>query len=115
MAATFKTNPLTVSNGSTQSSSYVNLTKGLLGSITCPANIGSATTLTFQHSKASDGTFTTITDPADGSSDYTVTLTASKTIPINTNLFVGVGYLKVSVNLDPGTDITFDLNWKDAE
>lgn len=112
-AATLKWQNFTVANGATEASTPVNVTKGLSGSITCPASIGAATTMKFQHSLTENGTYTYITT-SGSNADYEITLGASKTIPLDTSLFVGVGWIKPVLDQDPTADVTFTLNYKEA-
>lgn len=103
----------TILSGATLSG-VIDAQKCLVCNITAPSNLRGVTTVTITHSDQPDGTFTTLTTLSSGAADYTITLTASKTIPLDTGLTAGLGYIKLVPNTAPNADLVLKIGVKEA-
>lgn len=86
----------TIASGATDSG-VLDATACLVCNITCPSSLRGVSTVTIKHSRTPNGTFTTLKQ-LNSATDYTVTLTASSTVPIDTGLTAGLGYIKFVAN-----------------
>ncbi len=95
-------------------SGVVDAGKMLPMNITTPSNLRGIATLTIQHSDQPNGTFTVLKQ-LNSATDYTITLTASSTIPIDTMLTQGLGYIKFVGNTTAsGGNLAFKVGGKQA-
>lgn len=94
-------------------SGVIDAGKMLPMNITTPANLRGVATLTITHSDQPNGTFTVLKQ-LNSATNYTITLTASSTIPIDTMLTQGLGYIKLIPDAAPNADLVLKVGGKQA-
>lgn len=106
----------TILSGTTSSgfSGVVDAQKCLVCNITTDANLRGVASVRIFHSDQPNGTFTVLKQ-LNSATDYTITLTASSTIPIDTGLTAGLGYIKLAPNATvTGGDLILKIGVKQA-
>ncbi len=97
---------------SSQFSGVVDAGKCVVRNITTPSSLLGVATLRIFHSDQPDGTFTVLKQ-LNSATDYTITLTASSTIPLDTILTAGLGYIKFAPNATvTGGDLVIKIGVK---
>lgn len=106
----------TLASGTTSSqfSGVVDASACLVCNITTPADLLGVASIKIFHSEEPDGTFTVLKQ-LNSAADYSITLTASSTIPIDTGLTAGLGYIKLQPNATvTGGDLVLKVGTKAA-
>lgn len=106
----------TLAVGTTSSgfSGVVDAGKCLVCNISTDANLRNVASVRIFHSDQPDGTFTVLKQ-LNSATDYTITLTASSTVPIDTGLTAGLGYIKFAPNATvTGGDLILKVGVKEA-
>lgn len=106
----------TIASGAS-ASGVIDAGKMLPMNITTPSDLRSVSTLTITHSDQPNGTFTPLIGTLnDGTQTaYTITLHTSVTIPLDTSIIQGLGYIKLIPNQAPsGGDLVLKIGGKQA-
>lgn len=114
LAGVLQGTTLPVGTTSSQFSGIVDAGKCLVCNITAPADLLGVASVRIFHSDQPNGTFTVLKQ-LNSATDYTITLTASSTIPIDTGLTAGLGYIKLAPNATvTGGDLVLKIGVKQA-